>query len=118
MLQDYAVIGLMLVTAVLMGSALLLVGRLLRPVRPNPKKLQPFESGVPDVRPPRARYTPRFYVIAMLFVLFDVEAVFLYPWAVAFDFLGLYGYIQAIVFVGLLLGGLIYEWRKGALEWV
>ena len=118
MLQDYAVIGLMLLTAALMGSALLVLGRLVRPHRPNPAKLQPYESGIPDVDPPRARYTPRFYVVAMLFVIFDIEAIFLFPWAVAFNQLGLYGYIQAVVFVGLLLGGLIYEWKKGALEWV
>lgn len=118
MLQTYAVIGLMLITATLMGSMLLFVGKLVRPHRPNPAKLQPYESGVPDVDPPKARYTPRFYVIAMLFVVFDIEAIFLFPWAVAFDALGLYGYVEAVIFLGILLLGLIYEWKKGALEWV
>ena len=118
MLQGWAVIGLMLITALLMGSVLLLLGRLIRPHNPTPAKLQPFESGVPDVDPPKARYTPRFYVIAMLFVIFDIEAIFLFPWAVAFDALGLYGFVQAVIFIGLLLVGLLYEWKKGALEWV
>lgn len=118
MLQGWAVIGLMLITALLMGSVLLLLGRLIRPHNPTPAKLQPFESGVPDVDPPKARYTPRFYVIAMLFVVFDIEAIFLFPWAVAFDALGLYGFVQAVIFIGLLLVGLLYEWKKGALEWV
>jgi NADH-quinone oxidoreductase subunit A len=117
-LQEYAVIGLMMIAAVVMGGSLLLLGRLVRPVKPNPVKDLPYESGVPDVAPPRARYTPRFYVVALLFVVFDIEAIFLFPWAVAFDALGLYGYIQAAVFIGILLAGLAYEWKKGALEWV
>jgi NADH-quinone oxidoreductase subunit A len=116
--SNYAIIGLMFLTAVIMGSSLLLLGRLIRPSNPNPTKLDPYESGVPDVAPPRTRYTPRFYVVALLFVVFDIEAIFLFPWAVAFDALGLYGYLQIVVFIGLLLAGLAYEWKKGALEWV
>lgn len=118
MVENYAVIGLMFVTAIVMGSSLLLLGRVVRPSNPNPTKEAPYESGVPDVAPPKARYTPRFYVVALLFVVFDIEAIFLYPWAVAFDALGLYGYIQICAFIGLLLAGLAYEWKKGALEWV
>lgn len=117
-MENWAVIGLMFLAAGVMGSSLLLLGRLLRPVHPNPVKEMPYESGVPDIAPPRARFTPRFYVVALLFVVFDIEAIFLYPWAVAFDALGLYGYIQICVFIGLLLAGLAYEWKKGALEWV
>jgi NADH-quinone oxidoreductase subunit A len=116
--SNYAIIGLMFMSALVMGSSLLLLGRLVRPSNPNPTKLAPYESGVPDVAPPRMRYTPRFYVVALLFVVFDIEAIFLYPWAVAFDALGLFGYLQIVVFVGLLLVGLAYEWKKGALEWV
>jgi NADH-quinone oxidoreductase subunit A len=116
--RDYAVIGLLFLSAVVMGSSLLLLGRLVRPSNPNPTKEAPYESGVPDVAPPKARYTPRFYVVALLFVVFDIEAIFLFPWAVAFDALGLYGYLEACAFILLLLGGLAYEWKKGALEWV
>ena len=118
MARDYAIIGLMLLTAIIMGSSLLMVGRLVRPSSPNPTKEAPYESGVPDVAPPKARYTPRFYVVAMLFVVFDIEAIFLFPWAVACNALGLYGYLEVCVVVGLLLGGLAYEWLLGALEWV
>jgi NADH-quinone oxidoreductase subunit A len=118
MLVDYAVIGLMLLSAILMGSMLLGLGQLVRTRKPNPAKLQPYESGVPDVDPPKGRYNPRFYVVAILFVVFDIEAIFLFPWAVAFGVLGLYGYIEAMVFISILVLGLLYEWKKGALEWV
>jgi NADH-quinone oxidoreductase subunit A len=118
MLVDYAVIGLMLLSAILMGSMLLGLGQLVRTHKPNPAKLQPYESGVPDVDPPKGRYNPRFYVVAILFVVFDIEAIFLFPWAVAFGVLGLYGYIEAMVFISILVLGLLYEWKKGALEWV
>jgi NADH-quinone oxidoreductase subunit A len=117
MLQDYAVIGLMLLSAVLMGSMLLGLGILVRAHNPTPAKLQPYESGVPDVDPPKGRYNPRFYVVAILFVVFDIEAIFLFPWAVAFGVLGLYGYVEAMIFISLLVLGLLYEWKKGALEW-
>ncbi len=118
MLTNYGVIGLMFLSAVAMGSMLLGLGMLVRIRRPNPAKLEPYESGVPQVDPPRGRYNPRFYVVAILFVVFDIEAIFLFPWAVAFNALGLYGYVQAVIFVCLLLVGLLYEWKKGALEWV
>lgn len=118
MLQNYAVLGLLLVSAIAMAATLLFLGRFVRTSRPNPAKLQPYESGVPDVSPPTMAYTPRFYVVALLFVVFDIEAIFLYPWAVAFDWLGLYGYLEAVIFLGLLVLGLLYEWKKGALEWV
>jgi NADH-quinone oxidoreductase subunit A len=117
-LQNYAVLGTALLLALVMGSSLLLLGRLIRPNKPTATKLAPYESGVPDVGPPRQRYTPRFYVVALLFVVFDIEAIFLFPWAVAFDALGLYGYVQAVIFIVILLAGLAYEWKKGALEWV
>jgi NADH-quinone oxidoreductase subunit A len=70
------------------------------------------------VAPPKPRYTPRFYLIAMLFVVFDLEAIFIYPWAVLFDTLGLYGFVDMLVFIGLLVVGYVYAWKKGALEWV
>ncbi len=118
MLQDWAVLGIAFLLAVVMAVSLLIVGTLFRPKRPNPRKLEPYESGVPDIGPPAHRLNPRFYVVALLFVVFDIEAIFLFPWAVAFDALGLYGYVQIVVFIGLLLAGLAYEWKKGALEWV
>lgn len=118
MLDGYAIIGVAIIMATVMGASLVILGRLFRPNKPNPVKLEPYESGVPDVNPPNQRFTPRFYVVALLFVVFDIEAIFLYPWAVAFDALGLYGYVQIVIFIALLLAGLAYEWKKGALEWV
>lgn len=119
MLVSYAVIGLVLLTSTLMGMMMLMMGRMFRRRQSsNPTKLQPYESGIPEVSPPRGRYNPRFFVVAILFVVFDIEAIFLFPWAVAFNALGLYGYVEAMIFLAILVGGLIYEWKKGALEWV
>lgn len=117
MLESYAAIGMMFTTAIFMGGSLLLLGWLIRPSKPSAAKEQPYESGVPDVRAPKGRYTSRFYIVALLFVIFDIEAIFLFPWAVAFDQLALFGYMQALIFVSILLFGLLYEWKKGALEW-
>ena len=102
-----------LLTAALLGLHALLGRR-----RPLAAKLDPYESGVWPIGTAREPIPVRYYLIAMLFLLFDLEILFLYPWAVAFDALALYGYVQAALFVGLLLVGLLYEWKKGALEWV
>jgi NADH-quinone oxidoreductase subunit A len=73
---------------------------------------------LPNVTPVQPRYTARFYIVAMLFVIFDIEAIFMFPWAVLFTQLGLYGFVEMVVFIALLFVGYIYAWRKGALEWV
>jgi NADH-quinone oxidoreductase subunit A len=123
MLQSYAVIGMMILTAIVMGGALLVLGRLIRPHRPNPAKNQPYESGVPDVQPPRGRYTSRFYIVAMLFVIFDIEAIFFFPWAVlmlpseGYPGLGWPGFISMGIFAATLFAGLVYVWKKGVLDW-
>ncbi len=118
MVDNYAIILIMILTVLGAGIALLSIGILVRPHRPTARKASPYESGVPDVEPLKGRYTPRYYVIAILFVIFDIEAVFLYPWAVAFDRLGLYGLLEMVVFIAILLVGYVYAWRKGGLEWV
>ena len=116
--ENWAVIGLMTVAAFSMGMTLLTLNWVIAPSKPSPVKAAPYESGVPDVTPVKARYTPRFYVVAMLFVIFDIEAVFIFPWAVIFDQLGVYGFLEMLSFIGLLFAGYVYAWRKGALEWV
>jgi NADH-quinone oxidoreductase subunit A len=116
--EDWAVILLMTVAAFSMGMALLLLNWVVAPAKPSPVKAAPYESGVPDVTAVRPRYTPRFYVVAMLFVIFDIEAIFIYPWAVIFDTLGTYGFVEMVSFIGLLFAGYVYAWKKGALEWV
>lgn len=118
MVNNYSIILIMILTVLGAGVVLLSLGILFRPYRPNRIKLSPYESGVPNIEPLKGRYTPRFYVIAILFVIFDIEAIFLFPWAVSFDRLGLYGLIEMVVFIALLLFGYIYAWRKGGLEWV
>lgn len=116
--ENWAVIGLMTIAAFSMGMTLLILNWVVAPAKPSPVKAAPYESGVPDVTAVRPRYTPRFYVVAMLFVIFDIEAIFIYPWAVIFDDLGLYGFMEMLSFLGLLFIGYVYAWKKGALEWV
>jgi NADH-quinone oxidoreductase subunit A len=116
--DNWVVVGLMTIAAFAMGMTLLNLNILIAPKKPNPTKEAPYESGVPDVQPVKATYTPRFYVVAMLFVIFDIEAIFIYPWAVIFDDLGLYGFVEMLSFIGLLFAGYVYAWKKGALEWV
>jgi NADH-quinone oxidoreductase subunit A len=116
--EDWAVILLMTGAAFSMGMTLLLLNWVVAPAKPSPVKAAPYESGVPDVTAVRPRYTPRFYVVAMLFVIFDIEAIFIYPWAVIFDTLGTYGFVEMVSFIGLLFAGYVYAWKKGALEWV
>lgn len=116
--SNWLIVGLMAIAAFGMGLTLLALNLLIGPSRPNKTKGDPYESGVPDVSPVKARFTPRFYMVAMLFVVFDIEAVFIFPWAVAFDALGRYGFLAMLVFIVLLLDGYVYAWKKGALEWV
>ena len=116
--DNWVVVGLMTIAAFAMGMTLLTLNWIVAPAKPNPTKSAPYESGVPDVTPVKPTYTPRFYVVAMLFVIFDIEAIFLFPWAVLFNQLGLYGFVEMLVFIALLFVGYIYAWRKGALEWV
>ena len=115
---QWVVIGLMTIVAFAMGMTLLILNWVVAPAKPSPVKAAPYESGVPDVVAVRPRYTPRFYLVAMLFVIFDIEAIFIFPWAVIFDFLGVFGFVEMLVFIALLFAGYVYAWKKGALEWV
>jgi len=114
---NYLPVVIIVSLATLIGLLPLVVGAILRPKRPYALKLSPYESGIPPVGEPRHRFSIRFYIIAMLFVVFDVEVVFLYPWAVAFDRLGFFGFVEMAVFIFILLVGYIYAWEKGALDW-
>ncbi|MEE8240626.1 MAG: NADH-quinone oxidoreductase subunit A [Nitrospirales bacterium] len=99
------------------GLVTLLLGRVLRPSRPYKAKLAPYESGSPLFSDARVQFPMRYYIIAMLFVIFDIEAVFLYPWAVAFRDLGIVGLLEMVLFIMILVVGYWYAWMKGALEW-
>jgi NADH:ubiquinone oxidoreductase subunit 3 (subunit A) len=85
--------------------------------RPTRTKLEPYESGVPTMGPTRVQFRTRYYMYALIFVIFDVEAVFLFPWAVSYRSLGLVALVEMVVFVGMLLVAFAYAWKKGALEW-
>lgn len=115
--SHYISILIILILATLVGITPLLLGILIRPRRPYGIKLSPYESGNPPVGDTRQKFSVKFYIIAMLFMVFDVEAVFLYPWAVAYDVIGLYGFIEMMIFIFILLVGYVYAWEKGALEW-
>lgn len=99
------------------GAVSLLLGGVFRPDRPYRAKLTPYESGSPLFSDARVQFPMRYYIIAMLFVIFDIEAVFLYPWAVSFRDLGIVGLIEMGLFIAILVVGFWYAWMKGALEW-
>jgi NADH-quinone oxidoreductase subunit A len=109
------------ILAVLAGAFAVLslaASALLSPRRPVPAKAAPYESGIDPVRLPRSeRFPVKFYVVAMLFIVFDIETIFLYPWAVAFRGLGLFGLVEMVVFIGLVFVAYLYVWKKGGLEW-
>lgn len=114
---DYFPIAVFIVIAELIGLGALVGGLLVRPRRPYVQKLLPYESGNPPIGEPRYKFSVRFYIIAMLFVVFDVEAVFLYPWAVAYNKLGIFGFVEMMLFILILLIGYVYVWKKGAFNW-
>jgi NADH-quinone oxidoreductase subunit A len=117
-LSAYAVVALYLLLSLGLLGAILLLWWALRPKKPNPLKLEAYECGVQTVGDAWVQFRAQYYIFALIFVLFDVEAVFLFPWAVAYNQLGLYAVIEMALFLLLLLSGLLYAWRKGALEWV
>jgi NADH-quinone oxidoreductase subunit A len=94
-----------------------LLSNVLGPSRPSPEKLAPYECGMPAVGDARERQSVKFYLVAMIFLLFDIEVAFLYPWAMALRDLGWGGFVQVVLFMALLFAGYIYVWRKGALDW-
>ena len=116
-LRQYLTVGIFALAAVLMVGLMLGLGRLVRPVRPQPQKYVTYESGVDPVGTGWSQSHVRYYIYALLFVIFDVEAVFIFPWAVDVDGLRWFGLIEMTVFVAVLLLGLGYVWRKGLLKW-
>lgn len=117
MLSNYLPIIVFIVLALLFGFVPLLMGTLLAPHRPNAEKYSQYECGFAPFEGARAKFDVRFYLVAILFILFDLEVAFLLPWAVVFRELGNAAFWAMLAFLGLLLLGFAYEWRKGALEW-
>jgi NADH-quinone oxidoreductase subunit A len=116
-LTQYLPIVLLLGLGVVFAVASLAVSAALRPKRPTPAKLGPYESGIVPERKPADRFPVKFYVIAMLFIVFDIETIFLFPWAVTFRQLGLFGLVEMVVFIGLVFVAYVYVWQRGGLEW-
>jgi len=115
--QEYLAILILIIFGILFGVVTLFVGRFFRISRPYHEKLVAYESGNEPTEAPRMRFSVKFYLIAILFVVFDVEAIYLYPWAVVYDRLGLFALVEMIIFIGLLLVGYIYAWKKEILQW-
>ena len=117
MLQKYLPILIFLCLGSVIGTALFTIGWILGPRRPDAEKLSPYECGFEAFEDSRMRFDVRYYLVAILFIVFDLEIAFLFPWAVALAKIGAFGLIAMGIFLGILVVGFIYEWKKGALEW-
>ena len=118
MLSAYVPIAIFIVVATGFALFTLVFTSLIHPSKYNKVKLEPYECGIEPTTDARDRYSIRYYLVAMLFVIFDVETVFMFPWAVIFDKLALFGLIEMLVFIFIHVVGYYYAWQKGALEWV
>jgi NADH-quinone oxidoreductase subunit A len=114
---EYLPIIVLLVIALVLAVLVVIIGHAFGPRRPNKRKAMPYESGMRPIGPGTRRVPVHFFLVAILFVLFDIEVVFFLPWAVVFNKLGAFGLIEMFIFIVVLLVGLVYAWKKGALEW-
>ena len=117
MLQGYLPILIFMIVALSIGGAMILLGRVLGPHRPDSAKNSPYECGFEAFEDSRMKFDVRYYLVAILFIIFDLEIAFLFPWAVALQEIGMPGFVAMMLFLGILVVGFIYEWKKGALEW-
>jgi NADH-quinone oxidoreductase subunit A len=116
-LENYLPILIFLIVGTVVGAVAIGLGFVLGPRRPDAEKLSPYECGFEAFEDSRMKFDVRYYLVAILFIIFDLEIAFLFPWAVALDSIGLFGLAAMAVFLLLLVVGFIYEWKKGALEW-
>jgi NADH:ubiquinone oxidoreductase subunit 3 (subunit A) len=116
--QDWVFIGVFLVLAPVFPALALLIPRLLAPKKPDPLKMQTYECGIETVGASWVQLRIHYYIFALVFLIFDVETVFLYPWAAAFGQLPLFAVLEGLLFIAILVAGLVYAWRKGVLEWI
>jgi len=117
MLEQYFPILLFILFGLGLGALLLGVGRFVSPNRPDPEKLSPYECGFEAFEDARMKFDVRYYLVAILFILFDLEIAFVFPWAVVLNDIGFFGFAAMMVFLLILVIGFIYEWKRGALEW-
>tara|TARA_B100000965_G_C19305722_1_gene632204 strand:+ start:296 stop:661 length:366 start_codon:yes stop_codon:yes gene_type:complete len=116
-LSEYLPILIFLLVALIISSLFVLANYLVAVNNPDPEKNSAYECGFEQFGDSRMKFDVRFYLVTLLFIIFDLEVAFLFPWAVTFGTLGLFGYVSMMVFLGVLTIGFIYEWKKGALEW-
>ncbi|HVJ75823.1 MAG TPA: NADH-quinone oxidoreductase subunit A [Casimicrobiaceae bacterium] len=117
MLETYFPVLMFIAVGLVLGAMLLTVGRLVAPHKPDAKKNSPYECGFEAFEDARMKFDVRYYLIAILFILFDLEIAFLFPWAVVIPDIGFFGYAAMMLFLAILIVGFVYEWKKGALEW-
>lgn len=114
---NYLFIGVFTLFAIVFPVLPIVVARFLRPHKPSPSKQMPYECGMEPVGDPWIQFRVQYYIYALIFVIFDVETIFIYPWAVGFKQLGMLGFVEMVLFLVILAVGLVYAWRKNALEW-
>ena len=117
MLENYLPILLFILIGLVLGTVMILAGSVLGPRKPDANKLAPYECGFEAFEDSRMKFDVRYYLVAILFIIFDLEIAFLFPWAVVLDQIGMFGFMAMMLFLGILVVGFIYEWKKGALEW-
>ncbi len=117
MLDAYVPILILFGVSLANAVGMVALSHLLSPLRPTPQKQEPYESGMVPLGDTRERFSVKFYMVALLFIVFDIETVFLIPWGVMLRELGFFGFVEMLLFMGVLLVGFIYIWKKGALQW-
>jgi len=117
MLENYLPVLIFIVIGSVVGAAMIALGFVLSPNRPDTEKNSPYECGFEAFEDSRMKFDVRYYLVAILFIIFDLEIAFLFPWAVVLDQIGMAGFWAMMIFLGILVVGFIYEWKKGALEW-
>jgi len=117
MLENYFPVLLFIIVGLAIGVVPLILGWILAPNRPDAAKLSPYECGFEAFEDARMKFDVRYYLVAILFILFDLEIAFLFPWAIVLAEIGLFGFVSMMIFLSILVAGFVYEWKKGALEW-
>ena len=117
MLENYIPILIFIAIGIMIGIVPMALGAMLAPHRPDSEKNSPYECGFEAFEDTRMKFDVRYYLVAILFIIFDLEIAFLFPWAVVLQEVGMFGFLAMMVFLGILVIGFIYEWKKGALEW-
>jgi NADH-quinone oxidoreductase subunit A len=117
MIENYLPVLIFIIVGLAIGGIMVALGFVLGPHRPDSEKLSPYECGFEAFEDSRMKFDVRYYLVAILFIIFDLEIAFLFPWAIVLENIGWFGYIAMSIFLGILVIGFIYEWKKGALEW-